>query len=156
MHASVNCVLGGWSDYSTCSVNCGGGYQHRTRAPIVVAQNGGTCGALGDQKQCNTQQCSQDLTDVARAGIVIACIASVILAGLIFFSFAKDKKVFTTKSKAQRKAAAAAAVAAKKQQEQERVAQAKRAAMEEEQTGEDDEQVAVAQQPPVKTVHIWV
>jgi len=150
---TVNCVLGAWSSYSDCSVDCGGGYQHRTRTPVVSAQNGGLCDSLGDEKQCNTQQCSTELTGKARAGIVIACVCSAVLAGLIFFSFAKNKKVFTTKSKAQRKAAAAAAAAAQKQEQQQAQDHHKRASHEEA-TGEEDETVAVAQ--PVKTVHIWV
>jgi len=150
----VNCVLGAWSSYGACSAVCGGGFQHRTRAAIVNAQNGGSCGALGQEQQCNTQLCYQDLTGRARAGVVIACICSAVLAGLIFFSWAKSKKVFTTKSKAQRKAAAAAAAAANKRQQQEQQAQAKQAAMNDH-TGEDDE-VVVAELQPVKTVHIWV
>jgi len=96
--SSIDCMVGAWSDYGSCDAKCDGGQQHRTRAPIVVGQFGGQpCPNFGESKLCNTEACPVGLSGNARAGVVIACIVSVILAFLIFFSLSKHKRLFNNK-----------------------------------------------------------
>jgi hypothetical protein len=57
----INCVLGEWSQWSSCSAPCGGGTQTRTRTVVTPAAFGGTpCGALSETQACNTQLCAVD------------------------------------------------------------------------------------------------
>jgi hypothetical protein len=52
-------VNGGWSEWSECSLSCGGGIQTRTCTNPVPAGNGAYC--AGDSTQsCNTEQCAAD------------------------------------------------------------------------------------------------
>jgi hypothetical protein len=54
----VDCVVGEWSNLSTCSASCGGGSQTRTRNITTQPQYGGnTCPPLSETKECNTQKC---------------------------------------------------------------------------------------------------
>eukprot|EP00746_Dinoflagellata_sp_MGD_P149407 gnl/MRDRNA2_/MRDRNA2_81439_c0_seq1.p1 gnl/MRDRNA2_/MRDRNA2_81439_c0~~gnl/MRDRNA2_/MRDRNA2_81439_c0_seq1.p1 ORF type:complete len:3654 (+),score=523.54 gnl/MRDRNA2_/MRDRNA2_81439_c0_seq1:90-11051(+) len=58
--APVDCQWGLWSDWNTCTANCNGGQQFRTRHVIMEPQNGGhTCDSLqsSETKACNTQAC---------------------------------------------------------------------------------------------------
>ncbi len=59
----VDCQLSAWSPWSACDTSCGGGTQSRTRTILVPASNGGAaCGALMEQRSCNTQPCSVETT----------------------------------------------------------------------------------------------
>ena len=54
----VDCVVSGWSEWSACSVACGGGTRTRTRTIITPASNGGAvCPTLEETEPCNTQSC---------------------------------------------------------------------------------------------------
>jgi hypothetical protein len=54
----VNCIVGEWNPWSTCSANCGGGTQTRARNVTTPAQNGGNiCPTLSETQPCNTQEC---------------------------------------------------------------------------------------------------
>eukprot|EP01004_Peranema_trichophorum_P002386 NODE_144_length_3469_cov_340.552002_g122_i1.p1 GENE.NODE_144_length_3469_cov_340.552002_g122_i1~~NODE_144_length_3469_cov_340.552002_g122_i1.p1 ORF type:complete len:1105 (-),score=461.08 NODE_144_length_3469_cov_340.552002_g122_i1:155-2980(-) len=53
--------MGEWSEFSTCSLDCGLGIQTRTRVVIVPALNGGkTCSATFEKRTCNPQPCAID------------------------------------------------------------------------------------------------
>lgn len=58
----VDCVVGDWASWGTCSSTCGGGVQTRTR-PMTQPLNGGeACPTDGSEQQgCNTQACSTNL-----------------------------------------------------------------------------------------------
>eukprot|EP00658_Telonema_sp_P-2_P076066 TRINITY_DN6604_c0_g1_i7.p1 TRINITY_DN6604_c0_g1~~TRINITY_DN6604_c0_g1_i7.p1 ORF type:complete len:224 (-),score=37.42 TRINITY_DN6604_c0_g1_i7:305-976(-) len=54
----VDCLVGDWTDFSTCDKTCGGGLQTRTREVEREALNGGTsCPVLVESRKCNTQGC---------------------------------------------------------------------------------------------------
>ena len=56
-----HCVTSEWSDWSSCSVSCGGGTQTRTRTIIKPAENGGYCNVnLSETRQCNENYCPVD------------------------------------------------------------------------------------------------
>jgi len=54
----IDCVMSNWTEWSTCTVACGGGTQFRNRTILTPAQNGGTaCGPTGEVRDCNAQSC---------------------------------------------------------------------------------------------------
>ena len=53
----VDCVMGSWGGWSTCSKSCGGGTQGRNRGVITPAKNGGKCPAKVEHRSCNTKPC---------------------------------------------------------------------------------------------------
>jgi hypothetical protein len=69
----VDCQLSKWSGYSKCSRSCKCLYCHanvgtttRTRTVVSKAAIGGkSCGALTDERECNTQMCPHDCTTTA-------------------------------------------------------------------------------------------
>lgn len=57
----VDCVVGPWSSWGTCSMSCGGGTQTRTRSVTTPPANGGAaCPQLSETQSCNTQPCPVD------------------------------------------------------------------------------------------------
>ena len=60
LHALVNCEWSDWpTDWTTCSKDCGGGTQSKTRTKTVEAQHGGT-ECAGDTvivQSCNMTAC---------------------------------------------------------------------------------------------------
>ena len=58
--AAQDCVVSGWSTWSGCSAECGGGEQSRTRTVLTPASNGGAeCPILIENQACNTLSCGQ-------------------------------------------------------------------------------------------------
>ena len=57
----VDCTVGGFGPYGTCSKTCGGGIQRRTRIVGRQAAYGGKpCPPLTDSRVCGTQECPVD------------------------------------------------------------------------------------------------
>jgi hypothetical protein len=56
--APTNCAMSQWSAWTSCSVECGGGVQTRSRSIVTPPSNGGAlCGATADSRDCNTDAC---------------------------------------------------------------------------------------------------
>ena len=53
----TNCVLGPWTDSTSCSKLCNSGTKIQTRTTMTPAINGGTCGPTSEEVPCNTQPC---------------------------------------------------------------------------------------------------
>ena len=53
----TNCVLGPWTDSTSCSKSCNSGTKIQTRTTMTPAINGGTCGPTSEEVPCNTQPC---------------------------------------------------------------------------------------------------
>lgn len=54
----VDCEVGPWTEWGSCSKPCGGGVQMRTRTITKAAANGGKeCPVLSETKPCNEQSC---------------------------------------------------------------------------------------------------
>lgn len=74
-----DCRLSEWSDFSTCSVSCGGGVQRRTREVVVMPIGGGQpCGDMVQERACNDRVCGSFNADcmVSDWGTWSACSAS--------------------------------------------------------------------------------
>lgn len=57
----VDCIVDDWSEYSTCTVECDGGSQKKTRNITRHPENGGeACGDLVSEQLCNTHPCNAD------------------------------------------------------------------------------------------------
>ena len=57
----VDCKQSDWTEWSKCTVECGGGEQTRTRTLISPPKYGGAeCGPLTEKKECNIQPCPKD------------------------------------------------------------------------------------------------
>lgn len=66
----INCVWGGWGDWSECTATCGGGEKHKHRDILVAAQNGGSCdGAHNLYSSCSLYACSVEPTAYTAAPI---------------------------------------------------------------------------------------
>ena len=58
---AVDCVLGSFGPWTSCSTSCGGGTRTRARAVIRDAANGGKkCGLLTGRDACSTEPCAVD------------------------------------------------------------------------------------------------
>jgi len=57
----VDCRMGTWSGWSSCSADCGGGIQERLRdVEQPMKHNGNPCGEVSETKACNVQSCEAD------------------------------------------------------------------------------------------------
>lgn len=57
----VDCQVGQWSSWGTCSKECDRGSQVRTRPVVTQPENGGqSCPHTSEVQQCNMQSCDQD------------------------------------------------------------------------------------------------
>jgi hypothetical protein len=60
-YCPVDCVVGYWSDWTTCSKSCDGGNRTRTRPIITPPRDGGApCPETKQTEKCNTQDCPVD------------------------------------------------------------------------------------------------
>jgi PKD repeat protein len=58
---AVDCEVSAWSEWSECSVECGGGISERSRSILVEPAYGGAeCPELTETVECNTEPCSVD------------------------------------------------------------------------------------------------
>ena len=54
----VDCVWLPWTSWSECSVECGGGQQHRNRDKLSEKYGGFPCKGDGEEiRECNTHHC---------------------------------------------------------------------------------------------------
>jgi uncharacterized protein YegL len=57
----VNCVMSEWGGWGSCSAECEGGEQQRTRVIMTQPKNGGQeCDTTLDARTCNTESCNRD------------------------------------------------------------------------------------------------
>ena len=57
-NAPVDCVVSDWSEWSPCSVPCGGGLKTHIRSVVTAASCGGAaCPELSESQACNVQVC---------------------------------------------------------------------------------------------------
>eukprot|EP00440_Ansanella_granifera_P010536 gb/GFBE01011429.1/.p1 GENE.gb/GFBE01011429.1/~~gb/GFBE01011429.1/.p1 ORF type:complete len:1322 (+),score=241.23 gb/GFBE01011429.1/:1-3966(+) len=58
----VDCVWNSWSDWTPCTISCGGGKTTRSRTEAVAAQHGGRIcdGGPEDEDTCSVQSCPVD------------------------------------------------------------------------------------------------
>lgn len=65
----VNCAIGEWSGWTSCSAKCGGGIKQRIRHVKTRAQHGGKlCGPETESLSCGMTACDQDCTLAAWSG----------------------------------------------------------------------------------------
>lgn len=72
-----DCTLATWTDFSPCSVACGGGFQERYRHVLVPTRGFGKCpkkssGFRYDRQACNEHPCTGDEVCVAKQDLIIA------------------------------------------------------------------------------------
>jgi len=77
MSCDRDCSLAGWTDWTPCSVACGGGMQSRAKHVLIPTRGFGKCPRENGRKrfqeqQCNTQDCVGDEICVANQDLVIA------------------------------------------------------------------------------------
>jgi len=77
MSCDRDCRLAGWTDWTPCSVACGGGMQSRAKHVLIPTRGFGKCPKEDGRKrfqeqQCNTQDCVGDEICVANQDLVIA------------------------------------------------------------------------------------
>jgi len=57
----IDCQVGDFEPWGTCSQTCGGGVQERSRSITTVDQHGGaSCPSLSESQSCNTHACPVD------------------------------------------------------------------------------------------------
>merc|ERR1719329_155510 len=66
-----DCTLATWTDYSPCSVACGGGFRERFRHVLVPTRGFGKCpkktsGFRYEREGCNEHECTGDEVCVAK------------------------------------------------------------------------------------------
>jgi hypothetical protein len=77
MSCDRDCTLASWTDWTPCSVACGGGMQSRDKHVMVPTRGFGKCpketsNKRHGERQCNTQDCVGDEICVASQDLIIA------------------------------------------------------------------------------------
>jgi len=72
-----DCALASWTDYTGCSVACGGGFQQRWRHVLVPTRGDGKCASASNaaryqSRACNQQDCVGDEVCIAQQDLIIA------------------------------------------------------------------------------------
>jgi len=72
-----NCKLKKWTQWSPCSVACGGGFTERARKVIIPIRGNGKCPKLKSRiryglKKCNTHKCRGDEVCVAKQDLILS------------------------------------------------------------------------------------
>merc|ERR1719281_557927 len=72
-----NCKLKKWTQWSPCSVACGGGFTERARRVIIPIRGNGKCPKLKSRiryglKKCNTHKCCGDEVCVAKQDLILS------------------------------------------------------------------------------------
>merc|ERR1719428_2354023 len=72
-----NCKLKKWSQWSPCSVACGGGFTERARRVIIPIRGNGKCPKVKSRiryglKKCNTHSCTGDEVCVAKQDLILS------------------------------------------------------------------------------------
>jgi hypothetical protein len=55
-----DCIIGAWGDWSTCSLTCGSGSQHRSRTNVAAQHGGKACPTASNKRNCNSFNCPVD------------------------------------------------------------------------------------------------
>jgi hypothetical protein len=82
MSCDRDCLLFDWTNWSPCSMACGGGLTHRNRHVDIPTRGNGKCpreDALGlrlQEKKCNEQPCVGDEVCIANMDLILAIDAS--------------------------------------------------------------------------------
>jgi hypothetical protein len=78
---NIDCIMGAWSMWSSCSAQCGGGFRQRTRSTMVPAAcTGAPCGVAIVSEPCNQHACPIGCT-VSLWGSWGTCTASCAVGG---------------------------------------------------------------------------
>jgi len=77
MSCDRDCKLQRWTQYTPCSVACGGGFQLAKRHVLIPTRGEGKCPKAGSRyrlkrRQCNTHNCNGDEICIANQDLVIA------------------------------------------------------------------------------------
>jgi len=77
MSCDRNCMLGRWTDWTPCSVACGGGLQSKAKHVMIPTRGFGKCPKESSkqrfrERECNQQDCVGDEICVAHQDLVLA------------------------------------------------------------------------------------
>jgi len=72
-----DCTLNKWTEWTPCSVACGGGFQEKKKHILIPTRGEGRCpkemsGMRYDRRMCNTQKCVGDEICIAHQDLIVA------------------------------------------------------------------------------------